>query len=205
MIKIERTARRKYRWSESTLYSNELHRFQSFQNQLQNQLHSLQTQLQSFLTRATKSLEAALKKPRYTHEPDSNKQSPSYLLGIPATPMAYFLTPPPTVEHPERHWHTGDTDMNESDSNKSEKDRPDETDVDKSYSDKSEREPPDETDVEGTDLGKTEGEEHDDTDLNESDSAHSLPGMNFTIHKELEHSKRIISETYQVSEGCCLL
>ena len=70
---------------------------------------------------------------------------------------------------------------------------------------KTEREKPDDTDVEGTDLGKTEGEEHDDTDLNESDSAHSLPGMNFTIHKELEHSKRIISETYQVSEGCCLL
>ena len=76
---------------KSTLYSNELHRFQSFQNQLQNQLRSqnnLQTQLQSFLTTATKSLEAALKKSRYTHEPDSNKQSPSYPPGIPATPKA---------------------------------------------------------------------------------------------------------------------
>ena len=66
---------------KSTLYSNELHRFQSFQNQLQNQLRSqnnLQTQLQSFLTTATKSLEAALKKPRYTYEQDSKKQTPSY-------------------------------------------------------------------------------------------------------------------------------
>ena len=56
---------------KSTLHSNELHHFQSFQNQLQNQLRSqnnLQTQLQSFLTTATKSLEAALKKPRYTRE-----------------------------------------------------------------------------------------------------------------------------------------
>ena len=73
---------------KSILYSNELHRFQSFQNQLQNQLRSqnnLQTQLQSFLVTATKSLEASLKKPRYTHESsdqtmqsfvvDSNKQS----------------------------------------------------------------------------------------------------------------------------------
>ena len=89
---------------KSILYSNELHRFQSFQNQLQNQLRSqnnFQTQLQSFLTTATKSLEAALKKPRYTHEPsdqprqnlvvDSNKQSPSYPLGIPATPKAYSI------------------------------------------------------------------------------------------------------------------
>ena len=52
---------------KSTLYSNEFHRFQSFQNQLQYQLRSqnnLQTQLQSFLTTATKSIEAALKKSR---------------------------------------------------------------------------------------------------------------------------------------------
>ena len=50
---------------KSTLYCNELHRFQSFPNQLQNQLRSqnnLQTQPQSFLTTATKSLEAALKR-----------------------------------------------------------------------------------------------------------------------------------------------
>ena len=49
---------------KSTLYSNELHSFQSFQNQLQNQLRSqnnLQTQFQSSLTTAT-SFEAALKK-----------------------------------------------------------------------------------------------------------------------------------------------
>ena len=134
---------------KSTLYSNELHRFQSFQNQLQNQLRSqnnLQTQLQSFLTTATKSLEAALKKPRNTHEPDSKKQR------IPATPKAYFLTPPPTVGHPELHWHTGDTDVDESDS------------------DESEREHPDDTDVEGTDLGKAEREKPDDTDVKESDS-----------------------------------
>ena len=70
---------------KGTLYSNELHRFQSFQNQLQNQLRSqnnLQTQLQSFLTTATKSLEAALKKPRYSHEPGSNNKSPSYPSGF---------------------------------------------------------------------------------------------------------------------------
>ena len=66
---------------KSTLYSNELHRFQSFQNQLRSQ-NNLQTQLQSLLTTATKSLEAALKKPRYTHEPDSKKQSPPYPLGF---------------------------------------------------------------------------------------------------------------------------
>ena len=88
---------------KSTLYSNELYRFQSFQNQLQNQLRSqtnFQTRLPNFLTTATKSLKAALKKPRYTHEQDSKKQSPSYPPGIPKT---YFLTPPPTVEHPEPH------------------------------------------------------------------------------------------------------
>ena len=176
-IKFERTARRKYRWStkhgplcskaivwtishpqrcvqlgstdeensttllltpdeKSTLYSNELHRFQSFQNQLQNQLRSqnyLQTQFfQEFLTTVTNSLEAALKKPRYTHT---------------ATPKAYFLTPPPTVEHPERHWHTGDTDMDENDSDESESEREhaDDTNVDESDPDKSEREYPDDT------------------------------------------------------------
>ena len=145
---------------KSTLYSNELHHFQSFQNQLQNQLRSqnnLQTQLQSFIIAATKSLEAALKKPRYTHEPDSNKQSSSYPPGIPATPKAHFLTPPPTVEHPEWHWHDGDTDMDESDSDESEREHPDDTGVDESDPDKSEREHPDDTDVEGTDLGKTAG------------------------------------------------
>ena len=64
---------------KSTPYFNEFHRFHSFQNQVQNQLRSqnnLQTQIQSFLTTATKSLEAALKKPRYTYEPDSKKESP---------------------------------------------------------------------------------------------------------------------------------
>ena len=71
----------------------------NLQNQLRPQ-NNLQTQLQSLLTTATKSLEAALKKPRYTHEPDSKKQSPSYPPGI---RKAYFLTPPPTVEHPEPH------------------------------------------------------------------------------------------------------
>ena len=74
-----------------------------------------------------------------------------YTPGIPAIPEAYFVTPPPTVEHPERrHWHTGDTDMDES------------------VSDESEREHPDDTVVEGTDLGKTEIEKTDDTDVNES-------------------------------------
>ena len=66
---------------KSTLYSNELHHFQSFQNQLRSQ-NNLQTQLQSFLATATKSLEAALKKPRYTYEPDSKKQSPPYSPGF---------------------------------------------------------------------------------------------------------------------------
>ena len=79
---------------KSTLYSNELHRFQSFQNELQNELRSqnnLQTQLQGFLTTATKSLEVALKKPRCTYEPDLKKQSLPYPLGIPATPVAYYF------------------------------------------------------------------------------------------------------------------
>ena len=148
-------------YKKSTLYSNEFHRFQSFKIQLQNQLRSqnnLQTQLQNFLTTATKSLKAALKKPRYTYEPDSKKQSPLNPPGIPATPKAYFLTPPPTIEHPERlHWHTGDADMDESDSDESKKEHPDDTDVDESGSDKSEREHPDGTDVEETGLGETEG------------------------------------------------
>ena len=142
---------------KSTLYSNELHRFQSFQNQLQNQVRSqnkLQIQLQSFLTTATKSLEAALKKPRYTYVPDSEKQSPPYPPWIPATPKAYFLTPSPTISHPERlHWHTGDTNVDESDSDEREKEHPDDTDVDESDPEKSEREHPDDTDVEETDLG----------------------------------------------------
>ena len=42
--------------------------------------------------------------------------------------------------------------------------------MDESDSDESEREHPDDTDVEETDLGKTEREEQDDTDVNESDS-----------------------------------
>ena len=70
---------------KSALYSNEFHRFQSFQNQLQNQLRSqnnIRPQLQNFLTTATKSLKAALKKPRYTYELDSKKQSPPYPLGF---------------------------------------------------------------------------------------------------------------------------
>ena len=82
-----------------TLYSNELHRFHSFQNQLQNQLrsqNSLQTQLQSFLTTATKSLEAALKKPRYTYEPDSKKQIPPY-------PPGYLRHIRPTVFNTTSH------------------------------------------------------------------------------------------------------
>ena len=136
---------------KSTLYSNELHRFQSFPNQLQNQLcsqNNLQTQLQSFLTTATKSLEAALKKPCYTYEPNSKKQSPPYSPRIPATPKTYFLTPPPTIEHPEQlHWHTGDTDVDESDSDGSAKEHPDGTDVEKTDSGETEREEPDDTDV----------------------------------------------------------
>ena len=77
---------------KSTLHSYELHCFQSFQNQIQNQLrwqNNLQAQLQNFLTTATKSLEAALKKPSYTHEPDSKIESPSYPPGTPAAHKAY--------------------------------------------------------------------------------------------------------------------
>ena len=91
---------------------------------------------------------------------------------IPATPKAYFSTAPPTLEHSERlHWrHTGDTDVDESDSDESEKEHPDDTDVDESDPGKSEREHPDDIDVEETDLGETEREEPDNTDVNESDS-----------------------------------
>ena len=40
-----------------------------------------------------------------------------------------------TVELPERrHWHTGDTDMHESDSDESEREHPDDTDLDESVS-----------------------------------------------------------------------
>ena len=60
--------------------------------------------------------------------------------------------------------------MDESDSDESEKEHPDDTDVDESDPDKSEREHPDDTDVEETDLGETEREEPDDIDFNESDS-----------------------------------
>ena len=42
--------------------------------------------------------------------------------------------------------------------------------MDESDSDESEREHPDDTDVEGTDLGKAEREKPDDTDVKESDS-----------------------------------
>ena len=79
---------------------------------------------------------------------DSNKQSPS----CPPPPVIhailnpYFLTPPSTVEHPERHLHTGDNGVDESDS------------------DESEREHPGENDVEETDLAKTGREEQYDTD-----------------------------------------
>ena len=117
---------------KSTLHSYELHCFQSFQNQLQIQLRSqnnLQTQLHSFLTTATKSLEAALKKPSYTHEPDSKIESPSYPPGTPAAHKAYFLSSPLTVEHSGRHWQTGDTEIDESDSDESEREHPDDTDV----------------------------------------------------------------------------
>ena len=62
---------------KSTLYSNESNRFQSLQNQLRSQIN-LQAQLQSFLTTATKRLEAALKKPRYTYDQDSKKQRPTF-------------------------------------------------------------------------------------------------------------------------------
>ena len=83
---------------------------------------------------------------------------------IPATPKAYFLTPPPTIEHPKRrHWHTVDTDMDESDS------------------DESEKEYPDNTDVKETDLVETEREEPDDTDVNESDSGEKDENHHITI------------------------
>ena len=125
-------------------------------------------------------------------------------------PKVYFLTPPPTVEHPERrHWHTVDTDMDESDSDESEREYPDNTDLDESVSDKSERERPDDTDVEGTDLSKTEMEKQmilmytnvmqvkttKTKTKTRTITGHSSPGTNLRIHKELQYSKRFISET----------
>ena len=83
--------------------------------------------------------------------------NPSYTLGIPARSKAYSLTPPPTVEHPERFWHTGDTDVDESDS------------------DESERKHPDDADSEETDLGKTEREKPYDTDVTDSNSGNKDP------------------------------
>ena len=47
--------------------------------------------------------------------------------------------------------------------------------MDDSDSDKSEREHPDDTDVEGTDLDKTEREKPDDTDVKKSDSGDKDP------------------------------
>ena len=47
--------------------------------------------------------------------------------------------------------------------------------MDESDSDESEREHPDDTDVEEIDLGKTEREEPDDTDVKESDSGDKGP------------------------------
>ena len=117
----------------------------------------------------------------------SNKQSPLNPPGVPAAPKAYFLTPPPTVEHPERHWHTGDIDVDESDSDESEREHPDDTehperhwhtgdtDLDESDLDESERENPDDVELEGTDLSKTEKEKLEDTDVNESDSGNKDP------------------------------
>ena len=117
----------------------------------------------------------------------SNKQSPLNPPGVLVTPKACFLTPPRTVEHPERHWHTGDTDVDESDSDESEREHPHDTehperhwhtghtDVDESDSDESEREHPHDVELEGTDLSKTEKEKPEDTDVNESDSGNKDP------------------------------
>ena len=103
------------------------------------------------------------------------KKSPSYPPGIYATPMAYFLTPHPTVEHPERHWDTGDTDEYESYMDESKREHPSDIDVDESGSDEGERESTGNTDVEATDLGKPAREEPDDTDVKESDSGNKDP------------------------------
>ena len=62
-----------------------------------------------------------------------------FISGIPAARKAYFVTPPPTFKHQERHWHTGDTDMDESDPYESEIEHPDDTDVDENDPDKRER------------------------------------------------------------------
>ena len=89
--------------------------------------------------------------------------------------------------------------MDESDSDESEREHPDDTDVDESDPDKSEREHSDDTDVEGTDLGKTEREKPDDTDVKESDSGEKDEDEDENHHSTLvpwnELQKRIISET----------
>ena len=71
--------------------------------------------------------------------------------------------------------------------------------MDESVSDKSEREHPDDTDVEKTDLGETEREEPDDTDVNESDSGEKDQdedengdhGITRVPWNELDNSQRV--------------
>ena len=86
---------------KSTLHSYELHCFQSFQNQLQIQLRS-QNNLQT--------------------------QFHSFLTTATKS-LEAALSPPLTVEHSGRHWQTGDTEVDESDSDESEREHPDDTDV----------------------------------------------------------------------------
>ena len=78
-------------------------------------------------------------------------------------------------------WHTDDTDVDESDSDESEREHPDYTDVDENVS------------VEETDLGKTEKEEPDDTDVKESDSGNKDQYEDEDHHPK--HSNKIRSLT----------
>ena len=80
--------------------------------------------------------------------------------------------------------------------------------MDESDSDKSEREHPDDTEVEGTDLGKTEREKPDDTDVKESDSGNKdpyededsdhhitiIPRKTLNIHIKLDHLYVVLSQ-----------
>ena len=64
---------------KSTLYSNQYHRLQAFQNQLQNQKRdSVQNQLTAFLSKVTKSVKKASNKrpnlPRYRHAFDAETE-----------------------------------------------------------------------------------------------------------------------------------
>ena len=86
---------------KSTLYSNQYHRLQGFQNQLQNQIQvSVQSQLTAFLSRITKSVKKASNKrpnlPRYHHAYDAETEESDSDQG--------------NQSRKQLHWYTKDTD-----------------------------------------------------------------------------------------------